>query len=87
MNYETILYERIGRGAVIRINRPKALNALNRQVLEELHRAVEAAGADPEAAGLIITGEGKAFVAGADIAEMKDQDRAGGWRRPGGVTG
>lgn len=78
MSYETIKYEKNNSAAVITISRPKALNALNTQVLEELFEALTAAEADADVAGVIITGEGKAFVAGADISEMKDQDAAGG---------
>jgi enoyl-CoA hydratase len=71
-SYETLLVERDGNIGVISINRPKALNALNQQVLTELPAAVRELvyGADPIRA-LIITGAGeKAFVAGADIAAM-----------------
>jgi len=58
--------------AYITINRPDALNALNLDVLAELEQAVEQAEKDPSALVLIITGEGRAFVAGADISQMKD---------------
>lgn len=55
----------------VTIARPKALNALNRQVITELGRVIEHVRDDPQARCMIITGEGgKAFVAGADIAEM-----------------
>jgi enoyl-CoA hydratase len=60
-------------GAVrrITIDRPDKLNALNRATLAELHRAFEAAGVDPQVRAVVLTGAGpKAFVAGADIAEM-----------------
>ncbi|MDP3237235.1 MAG: enoyl-CoA hydratase-related protein [Myxococcales bacterium] len=57
--------------ALITIDRPKALNALNQQVLTELDSAISQIVAHPDARALIITGGGeKAFVAGADIAEM-----------------
>jgi enoyl-CoA hydratase len=58
--------------AVITINRPEALNALNLDVLKELAQTVERAEADAGVYVLIITGAGKAFVAGADISQMKD---------------
>jgi enoyl-CoA hydratase len=58
--------------AVITINRPEALNALNLDVLKELAQTVERAEADTGVYVLIITGAGKAFVAGADISQMKD---------------
>lgn len=58
---------------LITLNRPKALNALNRQVLEQLASAVNWIESQPEARVILITGSGdKAFAAGADIAEMKD---------------
>jgi enoyl-CoA hydratase len=60
-----------GTTAVITIDRPKALNALNRQVLTELEQAIGQVAANPALRALIVTGGGeKAFVAGADIAEM-----------------
>ena len=56
---------------VVTMNRPKAMNALNSQTLDELHEIFDYAAADSEVYGVIITGEGKAFVAGADIVQMK----------------
>ncbi len=59
--------------AVLKVNRPKALNALNGEVLEELREAVVELAFDDEVKVIVITGAGdKAFVAGADIAEMAD---------------
>ncbi len=55
--------------AVLTINRPEALNALNGEVLEAIQQAAETL-ADDGARGIIVTGSGKAFVAGADIAQM-----------------
>ena len=64
---EFITYEQDGFVGVITINRPKALNALNSQVLEELDAALDAVNLD-ETRALILTGAGeKSFVAGADI--------------------
>ncbi|MCR5809050.1 MAG: enoyl-CoA hydratase/isomerase family protein [Clostridiales bacterium] len=60
--------------AVMTISRPEALNALNSAELEGLKEAAEKVREDEEIRVLIITGEGKSFVAGADIAEMKDLD-------------
>jgi len=72
---ENVLYEIRQGAAWITVNRPKKLNALNRQTLGEIVSAVEMAAADPEAAILVITGSGeKAFVAGADIKEMAALD-------------
>lgn len=66
-----VLLEKKGQIAVATINRPKALNALNSQVLEDIGELLDAVCADSEIRALVITGAGeKAFVAGADIAEM-----------------
>ncbi len=59
-----------GRLATITVSRPEALNALNSEVLDGIKEAV--LGLDPTVHGILLTGEGKAFVAGADIAEMVD---------------
>ena len=72
MSYETIKYE-IDEGiCTITINRPEVLNALNLTVLSELLDAIGAASADAQVKVLILTGAGRSFVAGADIAQMKD---------------
>jgi enoyl-CoA hydratase len=73
MSYETLILEKNEGIAVLKINRPKALNALNTALLSELDDAVATIEKDDEIKVLIITGEGKAFVAGADITEMKDK--------------
>ena len=62
--YEVINYEVNGAIAKIAVNRPKALNALNPQVLNELQDAFKAAEADENVKVVIFTGEGKAFIAG-----------------------
>ena len=71
-NFETILFRKEGAIAYITINRPKAMNALNTQVIEELGKAVDLVEADRSIRVVIFTGEGRAFVAGADIAQMRD---------------
>jgi enoyl-CoA hydratase len=68
----SVLYEKKDHIAVITINRPDALNALNYDVLIKLSQAVEAAEKDDDIFVLIVTGTGKSFVAGADISQMKD---------------
>ncbi|KRQ23715.1 MULTISPECIES: enoyl-CoA hydratase [Mycobacteroides] len=73
MTFETILTERIDRVAVITLNRPKALNALNSQVMNEVTTAAAEFDADQGIGAIIITGSEKAFAAGADIKEMADQ--------------
>ncbi|MBE6030740.1 MAG: enoyl-CoA hydratase/isomerase family protein [Firmicutes bacterium] len=72
--YENIKYEVKDGIAYITINRPQAMNALNCDVLNELYCAFGKVEADAEIKAAILTGEGKAFVAGADIAQMKDMD-------------
>ena len=72
MNYENIIFEVENGVATITMNRPKALNSLNIEILQELSHAVKEVAAKDEIEGLIITGAGKAFVAGADIVQMKE---------------
>lgn len=72
--YETIKYEVSEGIALVTINRPKAMNALNGQVLDELYAAFNEFEKEDAAKVAIVTGEGKAFVAGADIAQMKDSN-------------
>ena len=70
--YETILFETRQHVGLVRINRPKARNALNSTVLHELAEALETFDADPEVGAIVITGDEAAFAAGADIKEMAD---------------
>ncbi len=72
-SYENLLLESPDPGIhVLTLNRPRALNALNRATIAELHAAVQAIAADAEARVLLVTGAGgRAFVAGADIKEMQ----------------
>lgn len=71
MNFETILLQVDGGTATLTFNRPKALNALNGQLLAEFQEALAIISADSEIRVLILTGSGeKAFVAGADITEI-----------------
>jgi enoyl-CoA hydratase len=69
--FETILLERKGRVGLITLNRPKALNALNSQVLDEMIVALDELEADPGIGAIVITGSERAFAAGADIKEMQ----------------
>ena len=71
MAYETILVEKRGRVALVTLNRPQALNALNSTVFRELNVAFDGFDADPEVGCVVITGSEKAFAAGADIREMQ----------------
>lgn len=70
MEFKNISFEREDRIALIKINRPKALNALNSETLKELDNILDTIAQDDNIYAIIITGEGKAFVAGADISEM-----------------
>jgi enoyl-CoA hydratase len=70
--YETILTETRERVGLIRLNRPKQLNALNDTLMNELGQALLAFDADERIGAIVLTGSDKAFAAGADIAAMKD---------------
>ncbi len=70
MNYENILIETHGKVALIRLNRPKALNALNDRLMDELGHALLQFDADEDVGCIVITGSEKAFAAGADIGAM-----------------
>src|ERR1051326_1778571 len=70
---EHVIVETHGRVGLIRLNRPQALNALNRALMRELAAAVDAFEADDAIGCMVITGSDKAFAAGADIKEMADK--------------
>jgi enoyl-CoA hydratase len=72
MPYSHILTETRGRVALVTLNRPQALNALNRALLTELGEALDALDADPQIGAIVITGSARAFAAGADIKEMAE---------------
>ena len=72
MAYEAILYEKSGPVATITLNRPQALNAINPQMTAELHTALDVADADPDVRAIVLTGAGRAFSAGYDIARRPD---------------
>lgn len=72
MEFKNLSLTQDGRVAILAINRPSALNALNRSVLMELDAALDDLEKNQEIYVIVLTGEGKAFVAGADIEEMKD---------------
>lgn len=73
MAYETIVVDIADHVCVIKLNRPKALNALNSQLVAELGQAVAEADANEKVRCMIITGSEKAFAAGADISEMAEK--------------
>ena len=72
MAYETILYDTSGPVATITLNRPEALNAISQSMTAELHRALDQAEADREVRAIILTGAGRGFSAGYDIARRPD---------------
>lgn len=76
MDYETITVETRGKVGLVTLNRPKALNALNQQLLTELLHAMRGFEADPNIGAIVLTGSEKAFAAGADIKEMQAQTYA-----------
>jgi len=88
-SFETILVEQRGPVTLVTLNRPKALNALNSQVLADLLAAFAAYDADPTQGCAVLTGSERAFAAGADIKEMQAQgfaamygtDFFAGWER------
>jgi enoyl-CoA hydratase len=79
MDFENLTVERDGAVAVVTINRPKVLNALNTQTMDELAAAMEELGSDESVRAVVLTGAGeKSFVAGADINELAVQTPVGG---------
>ena len=73
MAYDTILVQTRGKVGLITLNRPKALNALNSQVMADVIAAAQAFDADPQVGAIVITGSERAFAAGADIKEMQSK--------------
>ncbi len=72
MEYRNLLVEKRGRVGLITLDRPKALNALNDELMDELVAALGAFDADAGIGAMVVTGSAKAFAAGADIAAMRD---------------
>ena len=84
-SYQELLVEVDGPTAVISLNRPAALNALNTQMLAELKHAFAAAEADTRVVGIVLTGQGRGFCAGMDMNNLSNQaagDSSGGERAP-----
>jgi enoyl-CoA hydratase len=74
MSYDNLLVESRGRVGLIRLNRPQALNALNRALMRDLGQALAEFEADKNIGCIVITGSEKAFAAGADIKEMAEKE-------------
>ncbi|MES2180085.1 MAG: enoyl-CoA hydratase-related protein [Gemmatimonadota bacterium] len=81
MSYELLAFDIADRIATITVNRPDKLNALNDALMLELGRAVMEARRDPAVGAILLTGAGRAFVAGADIGELVDQSATAGKAR------
>jgi enoyl-CoA hydratase/carnithine racemase len=75
-DYKEIIYEKKRGGVLITLNRPEAMNAISRTLIQELHQALDEVEADPEIRAVVITGAGRAFSAGMDQGKT-----AGGRRR------
>lgn len=78
MNYEILKLDVQQHTAVVTISRPQALNALNSAFFTEMNSMLADIAAMPDVKVMVLTGEGKAFVAGADIAEMSEMNEAQG---------
>ena len=77
MTYQNLRVSVSDRIGTITVNRPDKLNALNSLTIDELEQAIDALTSAPEVGGIIVTGAGRAFVAGADIAELAALNEAG----------
>jgi enoyl-CoA hydratase len=73
MAYDTLIVDTKGKIALITLNRPEAMNALNSKMMQELAQALGAADKDRNLSCIVITGSDRAFAAGADVREMADQ--------------
>ena len=76
MTYELLALDVADRIATITVNRPDKLNALNDATMTELGRVIDDVRADTKVGGIVLTGAGRAFVAGADIAELKAKSKS-----------
>jgi enoyl-CoA hydratase/carnithine racemase len=77
VGYDCILYEQQGPVVTITLNRPEALNAISPQLEAELHQALDQADGDAATRAIILTGSGRAFSAGYDMARRTDDGRRG----------
>ncbi len=85
-NYQTLLYHKQRKGVLITLNRPRVLNAMNRQLKTELHAALETAREDAEVRAVILTGAGEAFSAGDDLSEIDNRPMAWPYAVPEGSS-
>jgi enoyl-CoA hydratase len=78
MEFKNLIIQREENIRIVKINNPQSMNALNSEVLSELDQAFSEIGNDPQTNVVILTGEGRAFVAGADISQMSTMNAAQG---------
>jgi enoyl-CoA hydratase/carnithine racemase len=76
MGYETVLIERRGDAGILTLNRPERMNAINNAMAVEIGDAVEELNQDADVGAIVITGAGRAFCSGADVARFEDAIRA-----------
>ena len=83
MELTTLLYEKSERIAVLTLSRPERVNAINRTMLREIHRVLDAVEADDEVRALVVTGAGNAFSSGFDLKEQMEARPQGvdEWRK------
>ncbi len=82
-NYAEILYEKKRKGVLITLNRPEAMNAISRNMEQEISRALDEAESDPEIRAIVITGAGRAFSSGMDQGPKPERRRDLVW--PSGI--
>ncbi len=75
---DTVLFETRGAVAVITLNRPESLNAMNPEMLDTMFRAGQSAAEDPAIRAVVVTGAGRAFSAGGDVKGMAERNSSGG---------
>ena len=85
MPYQYLLYEKQRKGVLITLNRPERLNAFNDELRQELQDAFDEAEADPEIRAIVLTGTGRAFSAGADMAASRSGEDSPKTAWPSGV--
>ncbi|MFA6704342.1 MAG: enoyl-CoA hydratase/isomerase family protein, partial [Bacteroidales bacterium] len=78
MNYTKLIVDVKDKICTVKINNPEAMNALNSTILSELDEALTEIAANEEVSVVVITGEGRAFVAGADISQMSTMNATEG---------
>src|SRR3972149_10328586 len=72
MDYENIIYSKEDNIGIIKLNRPKSLNALNKKLMSEIEDTIDKISIDDTLKAVMITGDEKSFAAGADIDEVKE---------------